>query len=112
MSESKALGGWTLIGYSSPGNSDNASSSHTSNFNYSGSIDATSTHSGSAPSSPDWQAASSVPLNDCASGNAWSITSTPGDGGTVTFAASNGDAACVALTPSYCKIATSGSCGS
>ena len=111
MSESNALGGWVLIGYSGPGVSDAANSSHTTNFGYAGSITATSTGT-AADNSPDWSATSSVPLNDCASGNAWKIVSTAGDGGTVTFAASNGDAACVALTPSYCKIATSGSCGS
>jgi prepilin-type N-terminal cleavage/methylation domain-containing protein len=109
VSESNALGGWVLIGYSGTGVSDAANSSHTTNFQYYGSIDATST---ATSASTDWTAKSSAPLNECPQNNLWTLTANPGTGGTVTFTASNGNNNCVALTPSYCKIATSGSCGS
>ena len=107
MSESNVLGGWTMIGYSGPGASDNASSSHTTNFGYKGSIAANST--ASATTNNDWAATSRVPLNDCATGT-WSITSVPASGGTVTFNAAITGNGCEPLTPSYCKIGTSGNC--
>lgn len=108
VSESNVLGGWTMIGYSAPGSSDNASSSHKTNFGYKSSIAAGSTTS--TRSNKDWEAVNNVPLNDCAASGSWSITSVPGTGGTVTFEANITGNGCEPLTPSYCKIATSGSC--
>ena len=108
VSESNVLGGWTMIGYSGPGSSDNASSSHTTNFGYSGSIGASATTN--VQSADDWAATNLVPLNDCAATGKWSITSVPGNGGTVTFNAGITGNGCEPLTPSYCKIGTSGSC--
>ncbi len=108
VSESNVLGGWTMIGYSAPGASDNASSSHTTNFGYNSSIAAGSTTNTTIAN--DWAAASLVDLNDCGKGGTWAITSTPGDGGTVTFEASITGNGCAPLTPSYCKISTDGGC--
>ena len=108
VSESNALGGWKLIGYSGPGESKSANSTQTTNFNYYGSIDAAST---STSDETDWTASARVDLNDCGSGSSWTIQSKPGDGGTVEFDAAMSDAGnCTALTPSYCKISTDGQC--
>ena len=108
VSESNSLGGWTMIGYSGPGASDAAASSHTTNFGYSSALDANSTYTSNT--AHDWSATSTVPLNDCGTGGEWAIVSTPGDGGTVTFEASITGSGCAPLTPSYCKLSTDGGC--
>ena len=108
VSESNALGGWKLIGYSGPGESKSANSTETTNFSYYGSIDAAST---STSDETDWTASARVDLNDCGDGSTWTVTATPGTGGTVTFAADMSDKGnCTSLTPSYCKISTNGQC--
>ena len=100
--ESNAAGGWTLIGYTAPGNGA------TTNFTYTGAIDA----GGSTADATDdaWKAAPNVDLNDCASaGSSWQVNVTPGDGGSVAFEATitepqSAPGACQALTPPFTKI--------
>lgn len=98
--ESNAAGGWTLIGYTAPGNGV------TTNFTYTGAI-------GAGESTADvtddaWKAAPNVNLNDCASsGSSWQVKVTPGDGGSVAFEATITESqagACQALTPTFTKI--------
>ncbi|PBC69013.1 hypothetical protein [Fibrobacter sp. UWS1] len=100
--EQNAIGGWTLIGYTAPGNGS------TTNFNYSGAVTADGT---AATSTKDaWKAASKVDLNDCKAASAWSLTAVPGVGGAVTIntvltqASGSGAGACLALTPSFHQI--------
>lgn len=110
MSESNALGGWKLIGYSGPGESKDAKKTETTNFTYEGSIDASGT---SDKAETDWTATAKTDLNECGNGSTWTVESTPADGGMVTFAANMSDKDnCTALTPSYCKISTDGKCKS
>ena len=100
--EQNAIGGWTLIGYTAPGNGS------TTNFNYSGTVTADGTATSSTANA--WKAASKVDLNDCKATSAWSLTVAPGVGGAVTIntvltqAASSGTGACLALTPSFHQI--------
>ena len=108
VSESNALGGWKLIGYNGPGESKDATSTQTTNFQYYGGIEASST---TTAATVDWTAKARVDLNECAKNSTWDVKSTPGDGGTVTFAVKMSDATnCTSLTPSYCKISTDGEC--
>ena len=100
--ERNAVGGWTLIGYTAPGNGS------TTNFNYSGEVTADGT---AATSTTDaWKAESKVDLNDCKATSAWSLTAAPGVGGAVTIntvltqATGSGTGACLALTPSFHQI--------
>ena len=108
VSESNVLGGWTMIGYSAPGSSVNASNAKTTNYEYKSSIAAGTTTN--TKTSKDWEATNNIPLNDCAKGGSWSITSVPGAGGTVTFETNITGTGCEPLTPSYCKIGTTGAC--
>lgn len=100
--ESNAAGGWTLIGYTAPGNGT------TTNFTYSGAI--TASGSTSAATTDAWKAVPNVDLNDCShSGSSWQVKVTPGDGGSVAFEATitepqSASGACQALTPTFTKI--------
>ena len=108
VSESNALGGWKLIGYSGPGESKNATSTQTTNFEYYGGIGATTT---ATTATVDWTAKARIDLNECGKNSTWTVEATPGDGGAVTFAVDMSDEDnCTALTPSYCKISTDGKC--
>ena len=100
--EQNAIGGWTLIGYTAPGNGS------TTNFNYSGEV--TADGSATASTADAWKAASKVDLNDCKAASAWSLTAAPGVGGAVTIntvlteASGSGTGACLPLTPSFHQI--------
>ena len=98
--ESNAAGGWTLIGYTAPGNGT------TTNFTYTGAINAGES---TADATEDaWKAAPKVDLNDCShSGSSWQVKVTPGNGGSVAFEATITESvtgACQALTPTFTKI--------
>ena len=110
FSESNMAGGWQLIGYMAPG-----SNSETTNFKY----DPDGIPVGESDELSDavvgWKAGNKVTLNECAtaSGGAvsyhWTVTlskttATTGGNADVAFAASAGDAGCVALTPTFDKI--------
>ena len=103
--ESNAAGGWTLIGYSAPGSVSGTTSS-TTNFTYSGAIDASG--STSETTAEAWKAVPRVDLNDCAaSGSSWQVQVAPGDGGSIAFESTITEStagACQALTPTFTKI--------
>lgn len=100
--ESNAAGGWTLIGYTAPGNGT------TTNFTYTGAIPASGSTADATANA--WKAAPKVDLNDCASsGSSWQVKVTPGNGGSVAFEATitepqSASGACQALTPTFTKI--------
>ena len=98
--ESNAAGGWTLIGYTAPGNGT------TTNFTYTGAID--SSGSTSAATTDAWKAVPNVDLNNCShSGSSWQVKVTPGNGGAIAFESTITEAtagACQALTPTFTKI--------
>ena len=102
-SESNAMGGWTLIGYQAPG-SVSGSQGVTTNFTYSGSIDATAAVTADAADA--WKAAGNVALNDCPKGSAWKIKTTIAAAtGVVSFDATLSDPTnCTTLTPNFTKI--------
>ena len=111
FSESGKAGGWQLIGYLAP------NSGTTTNFTYGrGSIETAASATLSTTATTGWQAANNQNLNDCAAvsgatangditGAHWTVTLAAADGAQdITFAASAGDAGCVALTPTFDKI--------
>jgi type IV pilus assembly protein PilA len=110
FSESNQAGGWQLIGYMAPG-----TNSATTNFSYNPGDIAVGTSDALAQAKVGWQAGNSVNLNECAGGANgtpnyhWTVTlslssATNNGNADVAFAASAGDAGCVALTPTFDKI--------
>jgi len=95
-SESNAIGGWTLIGYQAPG-----SSGKTTNFTYTGAVNANGTTTTSTADA--WKAAANVALNDCPSGSTWDIKANmDATKGTVSFEATLGaESKCLTLTPNF-----------
>ena len=101
-SENNAVGSWAKIGYKGPGEQLTEGGSKTASFGY-----------GEGNGDGSWVATSSVALNDCKSGSTWSLatTYTASTGDLVTTATSSDADNCVeALTPNFCKIATSAKC--
>ena len=105
FSESNKVGGWTLIGYVGPGESKtNANgSSQTTNFNYFGSIDA-STSQEQTTAATLWTAASRPALNDCTAGSQWIVKARTSNAEVLFTAESPALAGCKALTPTFDKI--------
>ena len=102
FSESNMAGGWQLIGYSAPNNGS------TTNFTYGNSLGITAQNSDALSASKiGWDAKNNVALNECASAVNWTVTLSKSTGTTsddIRFAASAGDAGCVALPPTFDKI--------
>ena len=96
FSESNMAGGWQLIGYQAPG-----SSGKTTNFTYSGVVNANGTTT--ADTEDAWKAAANVALNDCPSGSTWDIKAKMNAAkGTVSFDATLGaESKCLTLTPNF-----------
>jgi hypothetical protein len=110
FSESNMAGGWQLIGYMAPGNN-----SKTTNFTYDPGQIAVGASNNLSSSVTGWKAGNTVNLNECAGGANgaanfhWTVTlslasATTNGNADVAFAASAGDAGCVALTPTFDKI--------
>ena len=104
--ENNDVGDWLQIGYKGPGEqfTDNKSSSKTAAFTYNG----TQSDKGK------WVASNTVALNDCQKGKYWVVVTTynSSSGAIETKVGSDDNANCVTpLVPNFCKIATSGSCG-
>ena len=103
FSESSMAGGWQLIGYLAP---SGAGANQTTNFTYEGGI----TAAGSDDLSDEvegWAASNRQNLNECTAGKNWTVMLSKASGTTqadIAFAASAGDAGCVALTPTFDKI--------
>ena len=101
-SENNLAGGWTLIGYTAPGNNGT-----TANFTYSG---ATVDESGvTAAVTGAWKANNIATLNDCtpgAGGSAnWTVSTVAiGSDGQDSYEAAVANTACKALTPTFDKI--------
>lgn len=95
-SESNAIGGWTLIGYQAPG-----SSGKTTNFTYTGAVNANGTTT--TDTKDAWKAAANVALNDCPSGSTWDIEAKMNaTKGTISFEATLGNESnCLTLTPNF-----------
>ena len=103
FSESNMIGTWTLIGYKAPGNTGNSGSA-TTNFTYTGTLDAATSTSASATQA--WQAQNNVQLNDCQSAKNWGVSvaatsAGSSNGADVTFTAAVNTPGCQALTPSF-----------
>lgn len=95
-SESNAIGGFKLIGYETPG-----ANGVTTNFTYSGAVNATETTTAATPDA--WKAVANVALNDCAKSSTWDIkASIAAATGVVSFDATLGDETnCLTLTPNF-----------
>ena len=100
-SERTNVGSWSDIGYKGPGQQHGASSSETGSFLYD-----------DQNANGKWMAYAKVTLNDCESGT-WGIETEFTSGNLVSTATTSDEGKCVTpLMPNYCKLATSGSCGS
>ena len=95
-SESNAIGGFKLIGYETPG-----TSGKTTNFTYTGAVNATETTT--ADTEDAWKAEANVALNDCPKTSTWDIEAKiAATTGVVTFDATLGDETnCLTLTPNF-----------
>ena len=102
-SESNAMGGFKLIGYQAPGSST-TNGGQTTNFTYTGSIDANSSQTADATDA--WMATGRVALNDCPIGAKWEIKTTiAASTGVVSFDATlDHPNDCTTLTPNFTKI--------
>lgn len=113
VSEAVAIGSWAVIGYKGPGDNTNATgatggaTSSTNNFNYK---DASSFSDNTVAltdgaSVTGFTAGNKAKLNDCAAGDHWTITVTPGTAaGEATFTPSDLDQNCLQLTPNFSQI--------
>lgn len=102
FAERNVVGSWTLIGYKAPGD-NNA----TTNFEYSGATVA----DGGTTADVDgaWKAKNKTQLNECASGDNWTVKVSPSAAGSaaaasVAFNATVTGAGCEALTPNFASI--------
>ena len=109
-SEQNKVGSWIEIGYKDPAGGDGSKATETANFSY---------KQGTAETA-DWEATSTVGLNDCQIGTVWSIASKYASStGNVTasagFTAKGTGCTVAGLTPNFCKIgntAGTGGCAS
>lgn len=85
VAENAALGDWAKIGYEAPGKKESATKFSNTNFTY------------EEAAAGQWKATANVPLNDCASGSAWSLEAT--SSATGVFIKDGG-------TPNECKALT------
>lgn len=103
FTEANAIGGWTVIGYTSPGESD-----QTTNFKYSGGV--TKNETVTTDQTGAWKAQNRVNLNDCAKDvDHWTINVAFTTGRKdLTFTSAvddaSGNAYCSSLTPSFAQI--------
>lgn len=116
ISESTAMGNWGIIGYKGPGAEITANAttggatSETTNFTYKDGTGFTdNTVALSASGKAGFTAANRVKLNDCPTGDNWTVTvkSNGTVAGEATFAAailSTNLTACTPLTPNFDKI--------
>ena len=95
VTEANATGDWNQIGYTGPGKRISTGSYQSENFAYYG-ADAT------------WNASNRVKLNECQPNKVWNLTATlvssTGNAqgqSSMTLSASNTDAICLGLTPSF-----------
>ena len=97
------IGGWDKIGYNMP---------PSSNFDYSG-FKGNSSVELTAGQTDAWDASNKGALNDCTAGKNWQInvTGNTAKGGSATYVLPRPAAGCEVLTPNFCKIASSGDCG-
>ena len=113
ISEAVAIGSWAVIGYKGPGDNTNATgatggaTSSTNNFNYkdaNGFSNNTVALTESA-SVTGFTASNKAKLNDCETGDHWTITVTPGTAaGEATFTPGTLDQDCLQLTPNFSQI--------
>lgn len=100
FAERNIAGSWKLIGYKDPSGSSTGGS--TTNFTYSTDL----SDSANAAVDGAWKAKNNTQLNDCASGDNWTIKVTPTAAATdaaasITFEASVTGDGCEALTPTF-----------
>ena len=103
-SESNKAGTWKSIGYVAPGAAAAGSSGVTTNFTYTGGIEAdVEIAEGTPNAAAGWNASNNVALNDCKIGTgAWKVAVTAAsNGNSLTYVATT---ACGELTPSFAKI--------
>ena len=104
FSEASKYGGWDLIGYVGPGERNSATSTYTTNFQYSGlNLASNSTTTGAVSNA--WQAYNVSKLNECQPGVNWFINLV--DAGTTerdSYTATVQGSGCEGLTPTFNKI--------
>ncbi|MBQ5611383.1 MAG: hypothetical protein IIU83_07305 [Fibrobacteraceae bacterium] len=102
FSESNKYGGWTLIGYTAPG-----TDGKTTNFTFTPAASLAANGTTSVATSGAWQAANNVKLNDCAPAVHWQVNLkavTNSQEGYEAVMASDNNAACQSLTPTFTNI--------
>lgn len=104
FSEASKYGGWDLIGYVGPGERNSATSTYTTNFQYTAENLASNSTSTDAVSKA-WKAHNVSKLNDCQPGDNWYIdladaSTTERDSYTATVTGTG----CSGLTPTFDKI--------
>ena len=112
ISEAVAVGSWAVIGYKGPGDNTNASgatggaTSKTNNFSYKDATGYTNnTVALSTTGVTGFTAHNEAKLNDCKSGDHWTITVTSGSAaGEATFTPSTLSQECLQLTPNFAQI--------
>ena len=102
-SESNKQGTWKNIGYVAPGATSAGATGTTTNFTYTGALDADADISSSLSTADSWKAKNNVALNECTvEAVAWNITVKGADNGnSLTYEAST---TCGELTPTFNKI--------
>lgn len=103
FSESNKYGGWTLIGYTAPGNNG-----VTTNFTFTASEGLAKNTTTQGDVEGAWQAANNVKLNDCSGETVhWQVNlkavANDKEGYEAKMASDN-DGACLALTPTFTNI--------
>ena len=111
ISESVAVGNWSVIGYKGPGTNTNASGngaavSATNNFSYTDASGWTeNTKALGSTAVVGFSASNKAKLNDCAPAANWTISVTAGSAaGEATFTPSTLGAECTQLTPNWKQI--------
>ena len=113
VSESVAIGTWSVIGYKGPGDNSNASgatggaSSKTNNFEYNDATGYSNNTVALTGGSPvvGFTAKNIAKLNDCAQSSSWTISVAPGSAaGEATFTPNTLEQDCLQLTPNWNQI--------
>ena len=102
-SEANAIGGWKSIGYVAPGAAKAGDQGTTTNFTYTGSVEAAGSVLITAGATAAWKSVNNVALNECkANAGSWTVDlADAGTGNSLKYTATTN---CAELTPSFEKI--------
>jgi type II secretory pathway pseudopilin PulG len=104
FSEANTYGGWVKIGYTGPGTSVSTTSTHSNNFQYSGTAINANSGDITAATANAWVAHNKAKLNDCDVGDNWHIDLTAVTDSKDAYTAVVTAGGCSALTPTFDKI--------